>query len=271
MQNSPVSLPIKLSSRATREFWEIPVLFEDEHLFALDKPPMLSCSPSPSERHLASLMPLLHEGIAAGKPWAKARNLSYLVPAHRMDREASGVLLMARSKQVLSALVNLLNSELPVRSFLALVAGTPPSDAFEINAPIARHPLHSNRMCIDPELGKRSRTRFEVVERFSRHALIRCWPLTDRPHQVRLHLRKAGLRVAGDRLYEGHPIWLSKLKPDYTPKRDQDERPLVGEAALHLETFEFNHPVTGAATKITAPWPKDISVAVKYLRIFAPA
>jgi RluA family pseudouridine synthase len=267
----PESAPIKLSSRATREFWEIPVLFEDEHLLALDKPAMLLTSPSRDNRHQVSLMPLLHEGIAAGKPWAKSRGLTYLMCAHRLDRETSGVLLLAKSKPVLVALVNLLNSELPLRASLALVAGAPALEQFEVNAPIGPHPLQPGRMCLDPENGKRARTRFEVVEKFSRHTLLRCRPLTDRPHQIRVHLRKAGLRLAGDRLYDGHPLWLSKLKPNYTLRPNRDERPLIGDAALHSEQIEFIHPLTSVLTVITAPWPKDLSVAVKYLRRYAPA
>jgi RluA family pseudouridine synthase len=267
----PASATIKLSAPATREFWEIPVLFEDEHLLALDKPALLLTSPSRDDRQRVSLMPLLHAGIAASKPWAKERGLTYLMCAHRLDRETSGVLLLAKNKALLIALADLFNSELPARAFLALVAGAPAANAFEVSAAIGPHPLHPGRMCVDPEQGKRARTRFEVVEKFARHTLLRCRPLTDRTHQIRVHLRQAGLRLAGDRLYDGHPLWLSKLKPNYTLKPNQEERPLIGDAALHAERLEFNHPITGASVVIAAPWPKDLSVAVKYLRRYAPA
>jgi len=267
----PASATIKLSSPATREFWEIPVLFEDEHLLALNKPPLLLTSPNRDDPNGVSLMRLLHEGIAAGKPWATERGLTYLMCAHRLDREASGVLLLAKSKAALVALVNLLNSELPLRACVVLVAGAPAADAFEVSAPIGPHPLHPGRMCVDPERGKRARTRFEVVEKFARHTLLRCHPLTDRPHQVRVHIRKSGLRLAGDRLYDGHPLWLSKLKPTYTLKPNQEERPLISDAAIHAERLEFKHPLTGATVVIEAPWPKDLNVAVKYLRRYTPA
>ncbi len=95
---SAVTAAIKLSSPATREFWEIPVLFEDEHLLALDKPARLLTSPDPDDLARPSLMKLLHAGIADKKPWAAERSLEYLNNANQLDFDASGVLL-ARQKQ----------------------------------------------------------------------------------------------------------------------------------------------------------------------------
>ena len=95
-----MSAAIKLSSPATRGFWEIPVLFEDAHLLALDKPGGLSVSPDDGSLGQPALMRLLHDGIAAGKPWAGQRNLAYLDPAHRPDSDATGVLLLAKTKGV---------------------------------------------------------------------------------------------------------------------------------------------------------------------------
>src|SRR5580704_6750312 len=92
---------IKLSSPATREFWEIPVLFEDEHLLALDKPAGLLISPADGETdERPSLMKLLHAGIAEKKPWARERNLDYLNHAHSLDAGTSGVILLAKNKAV---------------------------------------------------------------------------------------------------------------------------------------------------------------------------
>ena len=98
---------LKLSSPATREFWEIAVLFEDEHLLALDKPAGLLTSPDRDDPARPNLMTLLHAGIAEVKPWARARGLTYLANAHRLDFETSGVILLARNKPALVALANL--------------------------------------------------------------------------------------------------------------------------------------------------------------------
>lgn len=266
-----MSAAIKLSSPATREFWEIPVLFEDAHLLALDKPVGLAISPNPADPKRASLMALLHAGIAGGKPWATERGLSYLAQSHRLDPEAGGVLLLAKSKPVLAALTALFGSEKPGRTHLALVKGTPREDTFEVTAAIAADPLHAERMRLDAGTGKRARTLFTVQERFQGHALIRCQPLTDRPHQIRLHLRRAGLRVLGDSLYDGPDLLLSQLKPNYRLKPNRTERPLLGSAALHSESIELAPPITGAALTLTAPPAKHFAVALKFLRLHAAA
>jgi 23S rRNA pseudouridine1911/1915/1917 synthase len=265
-----VSDSIKLSSPATHEFWEIPVLFEDEHLLALDKPPALLTSPDRSDPARPNLMKLLHTGIAQGKPWARARGLAYLAAAHRLDFETGGVLLLAKSRPVLVALANLFGSEKPIRTYVALAHGSP-ADRFEIDARLASHPGKPGLMRVDPKHGKHARTQFEVTERFGGCAMLRCRPLTGRTHQIRLHLRHAGHPVVGDALYGGHPLLLSRLKPVYRLKPDRTERPLISQPALHAEQLELVHPVTGATVAITAPWPKDLMVALKYLRRYAAA
>ena len=86
---------------------------------------------------------------------------------------------------------------------------------------------------------------------------------------MRIHLRHSALPVVGDGGYGGRPFLLSRLKSDYRLKPDQEERPLVARPALHLQTLVFPHPVTSQSVTITAPWPKDLAVAVKYLRRYA--
>jgi 23S rRNA pseudouridine955/2504/2580 synthase len=119
--------------------------------------------------------------------------------------------------------------------------------------------------------GKRALTVFEVRERFARFTLLQCESSTNRSHQVRVHLRHAGLPAVGDRAYGGRLLLLSSLKPQYRLKLNQIERPLLARPALHAEALDLPHPVTGAALAITAPWPKDLTVAVKYLRRYAAA
>jgi 23S rRNA-/tRNA-specific pseudouridylate synthase len=124
-------------------------------------------------------------------------------------------------------------------------------------------------MRVDPKNGKKSRTKFSVMEKFSRWTLVRCEPFTGRTHQIRIHLRHAGVPIVGDELYGGKPLWLSRLKPNYRLKPGREERPLLARVALHAELLELKHPVTGELVSITAAWPKDFTVAVKYLRQFA--
>ena len=260
---------IKLSAPATRGYWEIPVLFEDDHLLALDKPAGLLSSPDRYDPQRPNLMKLLHAAIAAGKPWARERHLTYLMNAHRLDFETSGVMLLAKNKPALVALANLFGSEKPLKKYVALVRGTPAEDKFEVDAKLAPHPLKIGLMRVDPKNGKKSRTRFEVLEKFSDYTLLQCEPLTGRTHQIRVHLRYAGFPVVADELYGGKKLWLSRLKRDYRLKPGHEERPLLSRVALHAETLTLPHPVTGRMVTVIAPWPKDLKVAVKYLRQFA--
>ena len=266
-----MSAVIKLSSPATREFWEIPVLFEDGHLLALDKPAGLPVSPDRYDPERPNLMTLLHTAIAGAKPWARERGLDYLMNTHRLDPEMSGVILLAKNKPALIALANLFGTEKPVKKYTTLVRGVPADNQFTVDARLASHPVKIGLLCVDAKNGKRSKTRFEVLESFARcgYTLLKCEPLMVRTHQIRVHLRYAGFPVVGDELYGGKPLWLSRLKPNYRLKPGHEERPLLSRAALHAEELSLSHPVTGATVTITAPWPKDLKVAVKYLRQFA--
>lgn len=257
---------IKLSSPATNEFWEVPVLFEDEHLMALNKPAGLLVSPDRYDPNRPNLMKLLHAGIEQGKPWSKERNLSYLMNAHRLDFETSGVILLAKSKPVLVDLVTQFGSEKPHKVYAALVRGTAPGDTFETDAKLGPNELRLGLMRVDPKKGKKSKTQFIVRERFGQILLLECRPLTGRSHQIRVHLKHLRLPIVGDEDYGGQPLLLSSLKGEYRLKPGKTERPLMSRVALHAERLMITHPVTKAEVNIEAPWPKDLTVAVKYLR-----
>jgi len=266
-----MSAVIKLSSPATREYWEVPVLYEDDFLLALDKPSGLLTSPDRYDPARPNLMKLLHAGIAAQKPWALERNLTYLSNAHRLDFETSGIILLAKTKSVLVALADMFGSEKPVKQYLALASGAPPADQFEIDAPLGPHPVKPGIMRVDRKNGKKSRTRFEVLDNFDLfgYVLLKCEPVTGRTHQIRVHALDAGLKIVGDTLYGGKPLWLSRLKKDYHLKPGREERPLISRVALHAERLQLTHPIGGQTLSILAPWPHDLTVGVKYLRKFA--
>lgn len=261
-----VNATIKLSSPATREFWEIPVVFEDAHLLALDKPAGLLTAPDRNDPARPNLMRLLHDAIAAGKSWAVERGLTYLNPAHRLDAETSGVILFAKSKPVLVALANQFGTDQPQAKYVALARGVPRAEQFEVDAKIAPHPLTPGLMRVDSRQGKRAKTLVSVVETFRDYVWLSCRPVTNRTHQIRVHLRHTGLPIVGDALYDGKPLLLSRLKRDYRLKPGRTERPLLARVALHAEELALVHPITGATVTFTAPCPKDLRVALKYLR-----
>ena len=263
---------IKLSSPATREFWEIPVLFEDEHLLALDKPARLLTSPDANEMARPSLMKLLQAGIKDKKPWANERHLEYLNPANDLDFDATGVLLLAKNKAAFIALANLFSSETARLKYVTLVRGALLESEFEVDAKLAPHPVKPDVMRVDRDHGKQARTKFTLLENFSRagYALLRAEPLAERTHQVRVHASHVDLKIVGDEVYGGKPLWLSRLKKDYRLKPGREERPLLGRVALHAEELSLPHPVTGETVTIKSEWPKDLRVALKFLRLHAP-
>ena len=119
--------------------------------------------------------------------------------------------------------------------------------------------------------GKAARTIFDVLETFP-VPVTSCWPAGRSPSagiEIRVHAAHVGLKIVGDELYGGKALWLSRLKTDYRLKPGREERPLLARTALHAEQLTFEHPVTQAVVTITAPWPKDLKVAVKYLRQYA--
>jgi RluA family pseudouridine synthase len=257
---------IKLSSPATKGYWEIPVVYEDDALLALDKPSGLLVSPDRYDVMRPNIMRLVHHDIARGAKWVQDRGLTYLANAHRLDFETSGVLLLAKSKPALVSLADQFGSELAKKVYLALVVGSPEQDTFDDNAKLGPHPTRIGIVRVDEKGGKKSYTAFELIERFKGYTYLRCKPRTGRTHQIRVHLQHRGHPIVGDELYGGPQLLLSKLKKDYRLKRGKTENPLIDRVALHAHELRVTHPVTGSEVVITSALPHDMEVALKMLR-----
>jgi 23S rRNA pseudouridine1911/1915/1917 synthase len=263
-----VASVIKLSSPETREYWEVPVVYEDQSLLVLDKPARMPVSPDRADPARPNLMGFLHRDIQRGARWAVERGLQYLANAHRLDSDASGILVLAKSKPALVHLANQFGSERPERTYAVLVYGVPEEESFEVTLRIGPHPTRPGVMKAHPKLGKKAATRFSLDERAGACSLLLASPLTARTHQIRVHLQSCRLPMVGDRIYGGRPLFLSDLKPDYRPKPNQEERPLMGRAALHAGRLVIQHPSTGAELALEVALPKDFTVALKYLNRF---
>lgn len=257
----------KLSHPASGGLWEIPVLHLDEHLLAVAKPAGIWVTPDRRQTEQPALMPLLDAGIKAGKAWAAALDLDYLHNAHRLEFDTTGVLLLARSKPALTLLTEAFGSGKVDERYTALIRGVPPQETFELSARLSPHPDRTAVMRVDPRAGRRYRTRATVRERFKDYALIECRAMPGKPGQIAAHLRHARHPLVGDP-DRGGKLFLSKLKRDYHLNKHREERPLIGRTALHLEAVALPHPVTGEEITFEAPLPKDLSVALKYLRRF---
>jgi RluA family pseudouridine synthase len=261
-----VSAIIKLSSPETKDFWEIPVLFEDDTLLAIDKPSRLLVSPDRYDPKRPNIMKLFHRDITRGAKWVQERGITYLANAHRLDFETSGVLLLAKNKPALISLADQFGSELTKKTYLAIVTGSPQQETFDNNAKLGHHPVRVGIVRVDEKGGKKSYTAFEVIERFKGFTYLRCKPRTGRTHQIRVHLQHRGFPIVGDTLYGGAPLLLSSLKRNFRLKPGRTENPLIGRVALHAAELIVTHPVAATPVTIPSPLPHDFEVALKYLR-----
>ena len=259
---------VRLSSPATGESWEVPVVYEDSQILALNKPARLLSSPDRYDAKRPNLMRLLHEGIASGRPWAADHGITYLANVHRLDFETTGVFLLAKDRDALVKMANHFGSEVPKKTYLALVMGNPPEDEFTVENRLAPHWFKPGLMAISGQ-GKRALTDFRVTERFVGCSLVECRPFTGRTHQLRVHLQDCGHSIYGDSAYGGEDLLVSKIKRGSRISPGDKETPLISSLALHAWRLELPHPATGELVAMEAPLPKTLTVALKNLRRFA--
>lgn len=260
---------LHLSWSLTGEHVAVPVLYEDDYLLVIDKPSGWLTSPDGWDPKRANIMGMIHEGIREGKGWARSRGLTYLMNAHRLDKDSSGILVLAKSKETLRELVKQFSDQHPTKVYLALVHGVVLEERFIVDLPLAHHPSNPQFVIVDRGRGKRAITKFEVAEHFVGYTLMRCYPITGRTHQIRVHIQRKGHPVVADPLYGGRPLYLSSLKPNYRLRKGSQEKPLIGRLALHAWKITLIHPVKREPIEITSPLPRDFEVTLKYLRRYA--
>jgi len=261
---------IRLFAPDESHSWVFPILLEDEHYLALDKMTHMAVSHTPSFPDRPSLSNLIQHAIATQARWVTKRDIRHLGFAYRIDFETSGIALFCKNNEARQKIGDLLGANEEHREFHCLVHGTPGEESFEVDAKIGWVPGRPEIMQAGKQ-GKQARTRFEIVERFAGVTLLKCLPDTDRKQQIRAHLQHAGLAPVGDACYGGQLLMLSKIKRNYRPRRDGTEQPLIDRTALHYSKLNFTHPMTCEPVGIESPLPKDMQVALKYLRKYAPA
>jgi 23S rRNA pseudouridine1911/1915/1917 synthase len=233
---------------------EIPVLFADEHLVAIDKPAGLPVHPS-ARYYRNTVVKMLERRFPS----------EHLVLAHRLDRDTSGVLVLARTAAADRKLKAQLEARARVRkSYLAITWGWPERDEIAIDLGLERDPSSRLRVAMRvaaPGRGLSATTRVQVLERrghgADRYALVRCDLETGRQHQIRVHLRAIGCPVVGDKLY-GPDSELHARASDGT-LTEQDRAVLeMDRHALHAWRMQLDHPITGARLELEAPVPADM-------------
>lgn len=212
------------------------IAYEDEHLLVVDKGPGVVVHPS--RGHAQGTLAQLLAGSARGGDPERAGIV------HRLDRDTSGLLVVARSEEAHRRLQAALARRLIEREYLALVQGRPPARSGTIEAPVGRHPRTRTRMAVGGAASREARTHFTLERAFAGTSLLRLRLETGRTHQIRVHLRAIGHPVCGDSVY-GVPGVLG-LERQF----------------LHATRLAFQHPITAARVDVSSPLPEDLQRAL---------
>jgi 23S rRNA pseudouridine1911/1915/1917 synthase len=221
---------------------DLAVPYEDEHLLVVDKPAGLVVHPAPGHAQGTLVHGLLAYDVEGGDEPERPGIV------HRLDRDTSGLLVVARSPEAHRRLQELVQSRGLTREYLALVVGRPRSRKGTIDAPIGRDRHDALRHSLDTDTPREAVTHFEVEELLRRHALLRVALETGRTHQIRVHLEAIDLPVAGDPLY-GRAGELG-LQRQF----------------LHAARLAFEHPFTGEPVDVESALPEDLATALSAAR-----
>lgn len=235
----------------------LPILFENADIVIINKPTGVSVTAD--RTGAADVLQLLNEQLDPAEP---------LRLVHRIDKETSGVLLIARHRDAQSRYSRLFAKRLAKKLYLAIVKGPVLKAAGSIKDPIARSQRNPRAMHIHPRLGKPAHTLWRKLADFGGPALVAAQPVTGRTHQIRIHFAHRGMPLAIDAMYgETAPLMLSAFKKGYRAKAGRDEPPLIERLTLHA--YQLAVPVggdenAGYQTFVAAP-DKNFLSAIKLL------
>jgi 23S rRNA pseudouridine1911/1915/1917 synthase len=252
-----VEVPDAVKTALEPEAIPLEILYEDDDLLAIDKPAGLVVHPAPGHATGTLVNALLHHV----RDWKGVGGVERPGIVHRLDRDTSGVLLVAKTDRAHASLSRQMKKRSMRKEYLALAAGVPPVRKGEVAFPIGRDPRDRKRMkafraTADPPAGTReARTLYEIERDWFGVGLtlLRCRLVTGRTHQIRVHLAAAGLPVVGDPVY-GRPRY-ERVKDAALKKRLLD----FPRQALHAERVGFRHPATNDLIEIAAPLPADFA------------
>jgi 23S rRNA pseudouridine1911/1915/1917 synthase len=239
--------PSEETTTVAAEDIALDVLYEDEHLVAINKPAGMVVHPAVGNRRGTLVNAILHAYPRA--EWPGARERAGVV--HRLDKDTSGVILVALSAVALEGIAKQFRERTVEKEYLAVVRGRVAA-AGTIDAAIGRHPRDRKRMSTVARKARSAQSRYEPLERFAETTLLLVRPRTGRTHQIRVHLATAGWPIVADPLYGG--------------TGRGGARRLMTRLALHAWRIRFDHPASGAPMTVTAPLPADFQAALDALR-----
>lgn len=237
------------------------ILYEDEDLVVVNKPPGMVVHPARGHWSGTLVGALqFHFGPSLSSTGGPLR------PGivHRLDRDTSGAILVARTDRAHSRLAIQFETRSIEKEYFAIVVGTPDRDSDIINRSIAVHPVHREKMTTvrEESHGRTAQTFYEVVERFDGFAALAVRPKTGRTHQIRVHLAHAGFPVLCDRHYGSR----SQITRGEIRRDPGDTTVLLERQALHARRLRFVHPRSGQPMEIEAPLPADMAAVLEELR-----
>jgi 23S rRNA pseudouridine1911/1915/1917 synthase len=237
------------------------ILYEDDWLAAINKPAGMVVHPAKGhwKGTLTSALQFHFDKLSgAGGPTRPGI-------VHRLDRDTSGVLVVAKTDQAHFALADQFEARSTEKEYLAITMGVPDHDRDIIDQPIGIHPYQREKMAIrrDHATSRAAQTYYEVVERFKGLAAVKVLPKTGRTHQIRVHLAHVGCPVLCDKLYSGR----DRITRGELTRNPSDREVILARQALHASRLALLHPATAQRLEFAAPLPQDMQQVLNVLRM----
>lgn len=249
-----IEWPEARPAEAQPEDIPLDILYEDDALLVLNKPPGLVVHPAAGNEEHTLVNALLHHcaGRLSGVGGVARPGI-----VHRLDKDTSGCLVVAKNDETHVALSTQFAGRNIHKIYLAIVCGELAREKGEIHAAIARHGSHRKRMAVDDDRGRAAHTGYRVLERLNSATLLQAILHTGRTHQIRVHFQHLGHPIVGDDTYGQRQNRRLTELTRYTAPRQM----------LHAHELGFTHPRTGKPVKFTAPYPDDFGDALMALRL----